>query len=270
MDQTLLIAFLLTLFAGLSTGIGSVLAVMTERTSTRFLSGSLGFSAGVMIYLSFVEILAKARDELVRAYGGVSGNWAAVGGFFAGILVIAVIDRLVPAYENPHEARSVEAIPTDADERVQREKLMRMGVFTALAIAIHNFPEGLATFTAAMTEPKLGVSIAVAVAIHNIPEGISVAVPIYFATGSRKKAFWLSFLSGLSEPVGAVAGYFLLRAIFSETVFGIVFAGVGGIMVFISVDELLPTAKEYGEGHLAVYGLIAGMALMAVSLLLFA
>jgi len=146
---------------------------------------------------------------------------------------------------------------------------MRMGMFTALAIAIHNFPEGLATFTAAMQDPKLGVAIAVAIAIHNIPEGIAVGVPIYYATGDRKKAFKLSFLSGLSEPVGAVVGYVLLFRYLNDVVFGVLFAVVAGIMVFISLDELLPMAREYGKAHLAIYGLVAGMLVMAVSLLLF-
>ena len=146
---------------------------------------------------------------------------------------------------------------------------MRMGLFTALAIAIHNFPEGLATFTAALTEPKLGIAIAVAIAIHNIPEGIAVSVPIYFATGDKKKAFWLSFLSGLAEPVGALIGYLILLPFMNELVFGILFAGVAGIMVFISLDELLPAAQKYGEHHLSIYGLIAGMIVMAVSLVLF-
>jgi ZIP family zinc transporter len=266
MNGNVLFAFMLTAFAGLSTGVGSALAMFTKRTNTRFLSASLGFSGGVMIYLSFVEILAKSQASLVKVLGEVQGTWATVGGFFGGILLIALIDRLVPSHENPHEARLVEAV---AEGKPHEEKLMRMGLFTALAIAIHNFPEGLATFASALSDPKLGVSIAVAIAIHNIPEGISVAVPIFFATGSRKKAFWHSLASGLSEPVGAVVGYFLLRAFFSETVFGLLFSAVGGIMVFISLDELLPTAKEYGEGHLAIYGVIAGMALMALSLLLF-
>ncbi len=143
-------------------------------------------------------------------------------------------------------------------------------MFVALAIAIHNFPEGLATFIAALQKPALGLSIAVAIAIHNIPEGISVSVPIYYATGSKKKAFVYSFLSGLAEPVGALIGYFILRSFINDLMFGILFAVVAGIMVFISFDELLPAAEEYGEHHLAIYGLIAGMAVMALSLLLFA
>ena len=147
--------------------------------------------------------------------------------------------------------------------------LMRMGIFTALAIAIHNFPEGLATFAAALSDPTLGVAIAVAIAIHNIPEGVAVSIPIYYATGSRKKAFVYSFLSGLSEPVGALVGYILLRPFFNDLVFGLVFSSVAGIMVFISLDELLPTAREYGEHHLAIYGFIAGMVVMAISLLMF-
>ncbi len=261
-----LMAFGLTLFAGLSTGIGSALAFFTNRTNKRFLSGALGFSAGVMIYLSFAEILVKATESLVKVYGETKGTWAAVLAFFGGMVFIAIIDRLVPEAGNPHEAHALE---TMADGPPDDAALMRMGLFTALAIAIHNFPEGLATFASAMVDPSLGVSIAVAVAIHNIPEGISVSVPIYFATGSKKKAFWYSFLSGLSEPAGALLGYFLFKAFFSDTVFGIVFSSVGGIMVFISLDELLPTAKEYGTGHVAIYGVMAGMAVMALSLLLF-
>lgn len=265
-EQNVLLAFLLTAFAGLSTGVGSALAFFTDRTNKRFLSGALGFSAGVMIYLSFVEILAKSRDALARPYGPVVGTLVAVLAFFGGMIFIAIIDRFVPEASNPHEAHAIEAM--DAPQ-AKDASLMRMGLFTAMAIAIHNFPEGLATFASALVDPKLGVSIAVAVAIHNIPEGMSVSVPIFFATGSRKKAFWYSFLSGLSEPAGAVIGYFLLRAFFSDAVFGILFSSVGGIMVFISLDELLPTAREYGTGHLAIYGVMAGMMVMAGSLLLF-
>jgi len=132
------------------------------------------------------------------------------------------------------------------------------------------FPEGLATFMAAMHDPKVGVSIAVAIAIHNIPEGIAVSVPIYYATKSKKKAFWLSFLSGLSEPVGAIVGYFLLRSFINDSMFGVIFSAVAGIMVYISLDELLPTAEEFGRHHIAIGGLIGGMAVMAVSLVLFA
>lgn len=264
--QDILFAFGLTLFAGLSTGIGSALAFFTKQTNTRFLSLALGFSAGVMIYVSFVEIFAKARAELAIELGSRGGFWITTAAFFGGIAVIAIIDKLIPTVDNPHEIRFVEEI----DQVKKQEKLKRMGLFTALAIAIHNFPEGLATFTAALTEPGLGIAIAVAIAIHNIPEGIAVSIPIYYATGKRKKAFWYSFASGLAEPVGALVGYLILMPFMGPMVFGILFAGVAGIMVFISLDELLPSAQEYGEHHLSIYGLIAGMAIMAVSLLLFA
>ncbi|MBT3376455.1 MAG: zinc transporter ZupT [Lentisphaerae bacterium] len=264
-------AFGLTVFAGLATGVGSILAFMAKRTNTRFLSGALGFSAGVMIYVSMVEIFVKARDSLEAALGSPKGYWMTTLGFFGGMLLIAVIDKFVPSFENPHEARSVEDIdPAELEEKRRAGELKRMGMFSALAIAIHNFPEGLATFAGALKDPTLGVSIAVAIAIHNVPEGIAVSVPLYYATGSRKKAFIYSFLSGLAEPVGAVVGFFLLRTIFNDAVFGVVFAGVAGIMVFISLDELLPTAEKYGEHHIAMYGVAAGMAVMAISLLLFA
>jgi ZIP family zinc transporter len=260
-------AFGLTLFAGLSTGIGSAIAFFAKKTNTGFLSVALGFSAGVMIYVSFVEIFVKARTELVSEMGEVGGSWITVAAFFGGILLIALIDKFIPSMENPHEMHKVEEMYDE--EAMKNKKLMRMGMFTALAIAIHNFPEGLATFTAALTDPSLGIAIAVAIAIHNIPEGIAVSIPIYYATGSKKKAFWYSFSSGLAEPVGALIGYLILMPFLSPVVFGVLFAGVAGIMVFISLDELLPAAEEYGEHHLSIYGLIAGMGVMAISLLLF-
>ena len=266
-----LLAFGLTLIAGMATGIGSLLSLLLKKTSNRFLSVSLGFSAGFMIYVSFVEILAEARTSLVHFWGDQKGSWATVIAFFAGILFIAVIDRLVPSVENPHEARHVEQMsPGQSGMSCDRSsKLMRVGFMSALAIAIHNFPEGMATFTAALQEPHLGVAITFAIAIHNIPEGIAVAIPIYCATGSRRKAFRWSLLSGLSEPLGAVIGYLILFPFLNELTMGIMFAVIAGIMVFISLDELLPTAREYGSPHLAIYGLIAGMAVMAVSLQMF-
>lgn len=265
--STVLFAFGLTLFAGLSTGIGSALAFFAKRTNTKFLSISLGFSAGVMIYVSFVEIMVKARHELVLELGEKGGAWTTVAAFFGGVLLIAIIDKMIPSMENPHEIKKMEDFEMSKEDKAK--KLMRMGMFTALAIAIHNFPEGLATFTAALTDPNLGIAIAVAIAIHNIPEGIAVSVPIYYATGSKKKAFWYSFLSGLAEPVGAMVGYLILMPFLSPVVFGVLFAGVAGIMVFISLDELLPAAREYGEHHLSIYGMVVGMMVMAISLLLF-
>jgi ZIP family zinc transporter len=263
MTENVLIAFLLTALAGLSTGIGSAFAFFSKRTNTRFLSFSLGFSAGVMVYVSFVELLAEARNTLGEAHGDVAGDWMAVGAFFSGFVLIFLIDQLVPSFGNPHEARSIEEMGVkDAPQ------LKRLGVFTALAIGIHNFPEGLATFAAALSDVQLGVSIAIAIAIHNIPEGISVAVPVMYSTGSKKKAFWYSFLSGVSEPLGALFGFLLLRPFFSDTLFGVLFAGVAGIMVFISLDELIPAARKYATGHAAIYGVGSGMAVMALSLLI--
>ena len=265
--NNVLFAFGLTLLAGISTGIGSALAFYTKQTNKKFLSVALGFSAGVMIYVSMIEIFAKSRSALEVVYGPTVGYWVATLSFFAGIAIIALIDKFVPSFENPHELRDVEEAGAG---RSKDPALLRMGMMSALAIGIHNFPEGLATFASAMQNPTLGVSIAVAVAIHNIPEGIAVSVPIYYATGDRRKAFAFSFLSGLSEPVGALVGYFLLRSFFHDGMFGVIFGAVAGIMVFISLDQLLPTAQKYGEHHLSIYGLIAGMAVMAISLLLFA
>jgi ZIP family zinc transporter len=293
------IAFGLTLFAGMATGIGSIIAFMATRTNYRFLSVATGFSAGVMLYVSFVEIFFKGVESLTQRYGDYWGHWINAASFFSGMLLIGLIDNLIPAGENPHETRSeVVTMPLrspsapGADLRgvtagafaraddpnhqgVDQRKLMRMGLFTALAIGIHNFPEGLAAFLAALQDPSLGIAIATAIALHNIPEGISVSVPIFYATGKRRKAFLYSMLSGLAEPIGAGVAYVALRFLLGgedgalpPQVMGILFGGVAGIMVYISLDELLPTSRAYGKGHDSLFGLVAGMLMMAVSLLL--
>ncbi|HIU68682.1 MAG TPA: zinc transporter ZupT [Candidatus Scubalenecus merdavium] len=260
-------AFLMTLAAGLCTGIGSCAAFFAKKTNKKFLSVSLGFSAGVMIYVSLTELMQSAQNYLTGAVGNTPGRWTAVLAFFGGIALIAVIDKLIPSGENPHEVKLVEAeqVPAAAP-KPNSKKLLRMGMMTAVAVGVHNFPEGMATFVSALQAPSVAVPVVFAIAMHNIPEGIAVSVPVYQATGSKKKAFVYSFLSGLSEPVGALLGYLVLMPVMNDTVFGVLFAAVAGIMVFISFDELLPAAREYGEHHLSIYGLTGGMAVMAISL----
>ena len=286
--DTMFFAFSMTLLAGMATGIGSLIAFFADRTNFRFLSISTGFSAGVMLYVSFVEILNKGYEALVSTYSASQAQWINTGSFFAGIALIAAIDALIPSSENPHHVRSEsqtaelhcheimeKASEVSPKNEACQEKLLRTGLLTALAIGIHNFPEGLVTFLAALHDPKLGVAIAFAVALHNIPEGISVSVPIFYATGDRKKALIWSFLSGLAEPVGALIAYIAIRlavggetAVISPHYMGILFGGVAGIMVFISLDELLPTSRAFGKGHDSLIGLIAGMVVMALSLLI--
>lgn len=281
--DNVLFAFGLTLFAGLSTGVGSLIGFFSKKFNPKFLCVTLGFSAGVMIYVAFIEIFVKAKDSLSLVFPEKTAYVYTTIAFFAGIALIAIIDKLIPSESNPHELAQIkkystgDACPVPMQENhpntvqsTKSKKLMRMGIFSALAIGIHNFPEGLATFMSALSDPTLGISIAVAIAIHNIPEGLAVSAPIYYATKNRKKAFLLSFLSGLAEPIGALIGFFIFRQLMNDVTFGLLFAGVAGIMVYISLDELLPTAEEYGEHHLSIGGLIAGMIVMAISLLLFA
>jgi len=260
--EPVLFAFLLTLGAGLATAVGGALAFWKRAASPRALALALGFSAGVMVYVSFVEILPKGVESLVESLGVTGAWWVGVGAFFAGFVLAGVIDKLLPSHDH---TEATHEIPRDARKK---RVLLRTGLFTALAIAIHNFPEGLATFMGALQDPALGIAIAVAIAIHNIPEGIAVAIPIYHATGSKKKAFGYSLLSGLAEPVGALVGYVVFSWFFSDLTFGILFTAVAGIMIYISIDELLPAAHEHGDHHVAIYGFAAGMAVMALSLLL--
>lgn len=265
-DTSILFAFLLTLCAGLATGIGSGIAFFAKHTNKKFLSFALGVSAGVMIYVSFVEILHGAQIGLEELLGVRSGKMVCALSFFGGMFLSALIDKLVPSQENPHEVKTLESM----NQKHSKQKLMRTGLLTAIIVGIHNFPEGIATFMAAVDSPQIGISIAVAIAIHNIPEGIAVSVPVYFATKSRKKAFWYSFFSGIAEPIGALIGFFVLMPFMSPLLLHCVFAVVAGIMVFISLDELLPAAEAYGEHHISIYGLLTGMAVMAISLVLLA
>jgi ZIP family zinc transporter len=262
-NSNFILALTLTLIAGLSTGLGGAIIIFTKRLSNKFLAASLGFSAGVMIFISLVEIFGEAQESMVVLYGEKMGHLYTLLAFFAGMGIIALIDNLVPSGENPHEMNSISL------ESAGNKNLMRLGVFSAIAIAIHNFPEGMATFVSTMENPEAGLSIAIAVAIHNIPEGIAVAIPIYYASKSKTKAIGNSFLSGVAEPLGGIVGYFVLAALFKESFVGIILAAVAGIMVYISLDELLPTAEKYGKHHVAIIGVIAGMAFMGFSLLFF-
>lgn len=263
-NDQILFAFALTTIAGLSTGIGSLIALLAKRTNTNFLCASLGFSAGVMIYISFMEMLPQAKDSLFSVFGEKEGTLYLILSLFGGMGLITLIDFLIPSSSNPHEIQGVEDMEKD-----KSVKLRRTGLLVAMSIAIHNFPEGIATFTSALGSLDIAIPITIAIAIHNIPEGIAVAVPIYHSTGSRKKAFWYSFASGLSEPIGALVAYLFLMNLWSPGINGVILAAVSGIMIFISLDELLPSAEKYGKHHISIAGLVGGMLLMAFSLYLF-
>ena len=256
--NNILLAFGLTLIAGLSTGIGSLIALLAKKTNTRFLSASLGLSAGVMIYVSFMELMPESVNLLSEIYTEKTATAYMLLAFFLGVILIAVIDFLVPEDENPHEIHTNE----------NKKGLKRTGIMMALAIGIHNFPEGLATFTSALSNIEIAIPIVVAIAIHNIPEGIAVSVPIYHSTNSKKKAFWYSFLSGMAEPIGAIAGFLFLMPFWTPTINAMLLAFVSGIMIYISFDELLPGTEKYGHHHWGISGVISGMGIMALSLLL--
>ena len=257
MEQTMEMAILFSFLAGASTGIGGLLAFLVRKDNFALLAIGLGFSAGVMVYVSFMEMLPQAQYILTHEYGPTKGGWLSTGLFFSGVGVAYLIDHFMPSHH------------VHADALEQKNRLKQVGLFTALALAIHNFPEGLATFMATLENATLGISVAVAVGVHNVPEGIAVALPIYHATGSKVKAFGYSALSGLTEPIGALIGFVAFKTWLQESTLGVLFAGVAGMMVYISLDELLPTAHEYGEGHAVIGGIVAGMAVMSVTLLLF-
>ena len=273
----LISALILTLIAGSATGIGGALVLFKKKISSNFLAGALGLSAGVMIFISLAELFPEAQ-AMISDIGLPHGEAFVLIAFFVGMGIITLIDFTIPEYENPHEASGLSLSDKTAAvgvlEHTGGEKaLHRLGLLSALAIAVHNFPEGIATFIGALNDPEMGAGITFAIAIHNIPEGIAVAIPIYYATKSKGKALLYATLSGLSEVVGA-ALCLAITAIFGidltggSPAFPLVLSAVAGIMIYISLDELLPTAEKYGKHHIAIAGVVGGMALMGISLLI--
>ena len=279
MQSNIIFAFILTFLAGLSTVIGALLIFWIKTTCTKFLSFGLGISAGVMIYLSFFELLKESNYLLT---GGLNNNWSGpvILMFFVGLVIAGIIDMFT---HNRMEVcpglkcKKFGVVNLDNQWHGHRHRhgqqfwseqaLLKTGIFTAIVIAIHNFPEGIVTFTTASINMTFGISIAIAIAIHNIPEGFCIALLIYYATRNKKKSILYALFAGLAEPFGALLTYFILLPFINNNVLGVMLAIVAGIMVYISFDELLPTARRYG-GHMSLFGLVCGMALMAFSLFL--
>lgn len=269
--NSVILAIALSLFAGLSTGIGGLTVVFFKKKNPAVLSVMLGFSAGIMIYVSFTELYQEALTNLCIVHGPTVGRVVTVLSFFFGITLMAFINEFIPEPNRPHHIKNAEKDCKGSSGRSQKRdksRLLRTGIFTALAVTIHNFPEGIASYASAMKSPLFGFSIALAIAIHNIPEGIAISIPVYYATGSKMKAFACSLFSGLSEPLGAIAALLVLGRFISDNLFGIIFGAVAGIMVYISIDELLPASREYGKPRLSILGLMLGMAVMALSVIL--
>lgn len=258
------VAFVSSALAGLATMFGALIVFVSKSDNKKFLSSALGFSAGVMIFISFMEMMPMAQENFMKTMSDKNAQWMVLASFFGSMAVFGIISHLVPEADAPHEIKTEHELEARSEELA----LEKVGLKSAIAIGIHNFPEGMVTFMTSLMDPAMGLSIAVAIAMHNIPEGIGVAAPIYFATGDKKRALWLTFLSGVSEPIGAILAYLLLRPFLTPTLFGVVFGAISGIMVLISFDELLPASRAYGETHLSLLGLIFGMMVMGASLII--
>lgn len=264
----MLTAMLLTLGAGLATSIGGIIGTHPNMRRKSWLAISLAFAAGAMLIVTFMEMLPIGAEQLAETYGNFRGQAFAYLAFFAGMGLVLLIDMCLPKSLNPSEITGRENELSESDE-ASNKKLIRGGLLVAVALALHNFPEGIATFTAAYNDPALGGTLAFAIAIHNIPEGIAVAAPVYAATKSRWKAFWWATISGLTEPLGALVALALVAYVIPVSLMGLLYAVVAGMMVFVAIDELLPAAMRYQtRNHQSIYGCLAGMAVMAASLVM--
>ena len=255
---TIITALLISFLAGLATSIGGILTFFIKRDNMKALALGLSFSAGVMLCISFMDILPEAINWLGGIYGEKKGGILAIVFLLVGIMIAGLIDYLIPDHVT-------DAMILDN----HRTKLKRVGLLAALAIAVHNFPEGIATFMTGLKSISLSIPIAGAIALHNIPEGISVALPIYNATGKKRKAFFWASLSGMAEPLGAIIGFFLLRNYLNDFTFGAMFGIIAGIMIYLALDEMLPLSHEYSDGHHCIVGVTLGIVIMAFSTILF-
>jgi zinc transporter, ZIP family len=260
------LALFVCIGAAAATILGGLSVFGSKKPDPRILAFGLAFAGGAMVYVSLVEIFAKSQTAFIEVFGTHNGYAFATLSFFIGVALIVFIDRLIP---NPHA--SLDSVATSSSIASEHDKkyIANVGLLAALAITAHNFPEGMATFFATLDNPSIGAPLAIAIAVHNIPEGVSIAIPVYFATGSRKKALLACTISALAEPVGALLGYAVLAPFLSQTVYGVIFGVIAGVMVFLAIDELLPAARRYSKGHETVYGIVTGMALLALSLVLF-
>ena len=248
MEENATAAMILSAIAGLATSIGAAATFFMRKTDVRLFALGMSFSAGVMIYISFMDILPMSIAQVAEGDSPLFGSGKlahafVLGMFFIGVASAALIDYFVP-----------EHVESGDFDKTGRKKTMKAGLFTAIALAIHNFPEGISVFVSGVEDIKVGLFVAAAIAIHNIPEGVSVALPVFNSTGSRKKAFAMSTLSGMTEPLGAMVAYFFLMPYLGPSSMASVLAITAGIMVYISLDELLPMAKEYGEEHYGIAG----------------
>lgn len=263
LPNNIAMAFSLTLLAGLTTAIGGAIAFVTKKDNLKALSVGLGFSAGVMIFVSLVDIIPGA-EAMLKVNFPNKYQWLVFGGFILGILISVLIDYFLPDHVDTEELLHPDA---PADEH-HHYKLKRAGILTAIAICVHNFPEGMATFLTTTQDITLGLSVALAIAIHNIPEGIAVALPIYHVTGKKRYAMLYAALSGVTEPIGALVGMLIFGLFLPQVLVGFLMAAVGGIMTYISFDTLLPLAKEYGNWHLSIVGIMSGILFIWLSLIL--
>ena len=253
------------MLAGLTTAIGGAIAFVTKKDNLKTLSVGLGFSAGVMIFVSLVDIIPNSEALLKVNFPNLY-QWLVFGGFILGIVVSVLIDYFLPDHVDTEELLHPDA--PEEDNHFKHYKLKRAGMLTAIAICVHNFPEGMATFLTTTQNITLGLSVALAIAIHNIPEGIAVALPIYHVTGKKRYAMLYAALSGITEPIGALVGMFVFGLFVPQILVGFLMAAVGGIMTYISFDTLLPLAKEYGNWHLSIVGIMSGILFIWLSLIL--
>ncbi|RZC49442.1 hypothetical protein C5167_017873 [Papaver somniferum] len=263
MDQQVLIALALSMLGGLSTSLGALVVILNDAPNLKMLGLLQGFAAGLMLSISFLDLAHNA----INSIGFLKGNvW-----FFGGVIFFAIVSSfipeptLAPAVDGKSKKKSGDAGGKDMLNKHRRQVLFS-GIITAIGISLHNFPEGMAVFLGSMKGLRVGINLAFAIALHNIPEGVAVALPVYFATQSKWQAFKLATLSGLAEPLGVIIVAYLFPSSLNPEILEGLLGGVGGVMAFLTLHEMLPLAFGYAGPKQAVKAVFLGMAFMSASL----
>lgn len=242
-------AFILSSLAGFSTLIG-FLFIFVKKDLNRVVSSALGFASGVMFTISIVDLLPNSYLLIIQKYSIIYSIFLSLTGFLIGIILSSIVDKKI-------ENKSNNSI-----------KLYKLGLITMLVIIIHNIPEGIATYITTTNNSKLGIVLTLAIALHNIPEGISISIPIYYSTNSKFKSFIYTLISGISEPLGALICYLFLYKYISNTILGVIYACIAGMMINISINELYNEAKKYNKKNTILFVLI-GSIIMIINHIIF-
>lgn len=240
-----LFPLLLSFIAGISTVLGSFFILFKIKKVGEFVVFSLSFSLGIMTLISFFDLIPSSYPVIINNYGILYGIIIFVLIFLLGYQSIKLINDRIK----------------DNDS-----SLYKIGILSMISLVLHNFPEGIAVFIGALSNTSIGIKLCIAIMLHNIPEGIAISVPLYYSGVEKKRVFVYTLLSGLSEPIGALLAYFILKNFINELFLSMVLVFVSGLMISLALNDILKEVKKYNKIKYMIYGLFVSIILFGITL----